>query len=50
MHLAAVLEVAQHIDELSDEDRKVLRDLLPDIAAEIATPRTQVGIVKMKGF
>ncbi|MGB7190717.1 MAG: DUF2321 domain-containing protein [Acidobacteriaceae bacterium] len=47
-HLEAVREVAQYVEAFDEEDRKMLVEILPDLASQESTPRTQIGIVKMK--
>ncbi|HSY34440.1 MAG TPA: DUF2321 domain-containing protein [Acidobacteriaceae bacterium] len=47
-HLEALREVASLMDELDESDRQSLDDLLPDLVSKDGTPRTEVGIVKMK--
>lgn len=48
MHLAAMREVAEYVDSFTPEDKQMLRDILPDLAAKESTPKTQLAIVKMK--
>lgn len=47
-HLEAVREVASYIEAFTDEERSMLADILPDLVSQESTPRTQVGVVKMK--
>jgi hypothetical protein len=47
-HLEAVREVANYIEVFTDEERNMLADILPDLVSQESTPRTQIGIVKMK--
>lgn len=47
-HLDAVNEIAHFIDTFDDNDRTTLKEILPDLVASAGTPRTQIGIVKMK--
>jgi hypothetical protein len=47
-HIIAVREIARFIDTFSEEDRSMLEQILPDLVSSESTPRTQVGIVKMK--
>jgi hypothetical protein len=47
-HVAAVRDIASEIDSLNDTDRKTLGEILPDLVARETTPRTELGIVKMK--
>lgn len=49
-HLDALRETAKYIDGLNDEDRKMLSEILPDIASKAQTPRTELAIVKMKSL
>lgn len=46
--IEAVKEIAKHIDALTDEDRTTLSEILPDLVCSANTPRTEIGIVKMK--
>ena len=41
-------EIASLTDELDEEDRKTLTEILPDLASRTDTPKIQVAIVKMK--
>jgi hypothetical protein len=45
---AAMQELAAEESNLSLEDRATLRDILPDLTAQAATPRTELAIFKMK--
>lgn len=49
-HFNAVREVASYIDGLNDADRRTLEEILPDLASREPTPRTELGIIKMKGL
>jgi hypothetical protein len=41
-------EIAECIPTLTSDDRQTLASILPDLLAKEPTPKTQVGIVKMK--
>jgi hypothetical protein len=49
-HLAAVREIADYIDTFNEKDRETLEQILPDLVARESTPKTQLGIVKMKAL
>jgi len=44
----AMREIADYIPELTSDDRQTLVSILPDLLAKESTPRTEVGIVRMK--
>ncbi|QHS51725.1 DUF2321 domain-containing protein [Edaphobacter sp. 12200R-103] len=48
--LDAVREVAKLVDGLTDNDRKTLNEILPDLISTEATPSTQVAALKMKSL
>ena len=48
--LEAIRDAAKYVDGLNDEDRKILSEILPDLASTEPTPRTELAIVKMKSL
>lgn len=47
-HLDAMREIADCIESFNQSDRDTLQQIMPDLIAKEATPKTQVAIVKMK--
>jgi hypothetical protein len=50
IHLAAVREIAEHIETFNELDRETLNQILPDLVAGESTPKTQIGVIKMKAL
>lgn len=48
--LDAVREIAKLVDGLTDNDRKILNDILPDLISTEETPNTQIATLKMKSL
>lgn len=46
----ALREIAKHIDKLTEDDRRALAELLPDLVCSTTTPSTEVAVVKMKSL